>query len=308
MRTHAPPVEWGVTIDEAAVARFADRFRPLEDGAFDYSGLPRGLASREWWDFIVLAVSGIACLWPPDGEPMWSTTYRGERLDDAPGYFAAFTKELERDGLGLATVAAWSLGDVHRLFGGEGTLQLLPQRLERLVDVATAGLDRWDGSFANLVEEAVFEGPSIARLLVETVPGFRDEAETEAGTLRFWKLAHLATVMMSGHGPSFVGLESFPVYPDYMVPRTLRHHGVLRYDEALATAVDRRVLIPAGSEHELAIRWASMRAAELILEQLLLAGKPIVMPTLDYWLWHSSVLGPDAAGMGEHHRTLTMYY
>lgn len=304
----APPTEWGVTIDEGAIARFADAFRPLESGAFDYSGLPDGLGSREWWDFIVLAVSCVACLWPPAGETQWSTEFRGERLEDAPGFFAAFTKERERGGLGFDRVAEWSITDVERLFEGRGVLQLLPERRDRLRGVARAAITRWDGTFANLVEEAVFDGPAVARLLVETVPGFRDEAVTEHGVLRFWKLAHLAAAMMSGNGPAFVGLEQFPVYPDYMVPRTLRHHGILRYDTEVATAVDTRAEIGAGSHAELAIRWGTMRAAEVTLDALASVGKPVAMPTLDYWLWHAAVLGPEAQRMGEHHRTVTMAY
>ena len=98
------------------------------------------------------------------------------------------------------------------------------------------------------------------------------------------------------------------MYPDYMVPRTLRHHGILTYSDGLAGAVDGRTLIPAGSEWELAIRWASMHAAERVLGALRAAGHDVAMPMLDYWLWHSSVLGPDAGSMGEHHRTITMAY
>lgn len=297
-----------MTIDEEAIGRFAVEFEPLPAAAFDYPGLPRDLGSREWWDFIGLAVAGVACLWPPEGKAMWSTDYEGLRLDDAPGYFAAFTKELARGGLTFEQVARWSMPDVERLFAGDGVLQLLPERLDRLTSVSRAVLELWDGSFANLVEGAVFEGPTIARLLAETIPGYRDEVESGQGTLRFWKLAHLATVMMSGNGPAFSGLETFPIYPDYMVPRTLRHLGVLRYDDELAATVDSRRLIPAGSDHELAIRWASMRAAELILQELASIGRPTVMPTLDYWLWYSAVLGPEADQMGEHHRTLTMFY
>ncbi len=308
MRRQAPPPGWGVTIDDRSIDRFAEDFEPMAAPPFAYPGLPREVASAEWWDYIVLSVSCIACLWAPEGEPTWSTEFEGEWLDDAPGYFAAFTKESRRGGLDLGSVAGWSIDDVQRLFAGRGVLQLLPERLERLTAVAGAGLDRWRGTFARLVEEAAFDGPAVARLLVETVPGYRDEVETEYGTLRFWKLAHLATAMMSGNGPSFAGLESFPVYPDYMVPRTLRHHGILRYDEGLSTVVDSRQLIPAASHHELAIRWATMHACERILQRLAGLGKPTLMPSLDYRLWHAAVLGSDADRMGEHHRTVTMFY
>lgn len=309
VRHTAPPTEWGVTIDDEAVARFADAWQPLPEASFDYDGFPTGLGHEEWIDFIVLAVSCLACLWPPEGEQMWSTGFDGRQLDDAPGFFAAFTKERARNGLDFATVARWSRADVERLFDGEGVLQLIAERHAQLVAVAEAAIGRWGGSFANLVAEAANDGPTIARLLVETVPGYHDEVEADVGTLRFWKLAHLATVMLAGErGPTLVGLDTFPVYPDYMVPRTLRHHGVLVYAGDLADAVDTRTPIAARGQWELAIRWASMHAAERVLAALNERGHGIAMPTLDYWLWHAAVLGPLADAMGEHHRTITMAY
>lgn len=308
VRDAAPPPEWGVTIDEAAIEGFADAWTPLPEASFGYDGLPTDLTESEWIDFVVLAVSCVACLWPPEGEQMWATEFDGQRLDDAPGFFAAFTKERRRSGLDFTAISRWGGADVERLFKGEGVLQLLPERRARLVAVAEAAIERWGGSFANLVAEAGHDAPTVAGLLVETVPGYRDEAETDHGTLRFWKLAHLATAMIGERGPALEGLDRFPVYPDYMVPRTLRHHGVLSYAGSLGRAVDTRTLIPAHSEWELAIRWASMHAAERVLAALNARGHGIAMPTLDYWLWHASVLGSNADSMGEHHRTITMAY
>ena len=37
-------------------------------------------------------------------------------------------------------------------------------------------------------------------------------------------------------------------------------------------------------------------------------GNDVSTPALDYALWESAVLGPDADAMGEHHRTLTLAY
>ena len=115
--------------------------------------------------------------------------------------------------------------------------------------------------------------------------------------------------MMSSRSSRPIGrLESFPVYPDYMLPRVLRHHGVLRYQPVLSSAVDGRHLIPAGSDWELAIRWATVYAADQLRADLNRIGNPVSTPALDYALWHDAVLGSDAALMGEHHRTVTMAY
>jgi hypothetical protein len=57
-----------------------------------------------------------------------------------------------------------------------------------------------------------------------------------------------------------------------------------------------------------AIRWATVHAAERLRQELNNRGNPVTSPQLDYVLWASAVLGPDASKMGEHHRTLTLAY
>jgi hypothetical protein len=49
-------------------------------------------------------------------------------------------------------------------------------------------------------------------------------------------------------------------------------------------------------------------AAERLRRELNNRGNPVTTPQLDYMLWASAVLGPEATTMGEHHRTLTMAY
>jgi hypothetical protein len=173
-------------------------------------------------------------------------------------------------------------------------------------------LDRWDGSARHLVEEADRDGVRIAGLLTDTVPGFFDRAETSAGELRFDKLSHLAAaIMAAGRGwgaAGFTGFDDFPVYPDYMLPRVLRHAGVMVYAPDLAAAVDERRLIEAGSDAEHAIRWATLSSGAQLRAALHERGTPVSAPALDYRLWSEAVLGPDAADFGEHHRTITMRY
>ena len=304
-----PPPSWGVEVDDRALTRQADRWSavPIERPRWDYPGLPRDLGAEAWFDFCGTACSVVACLWPPEGEPAWEVEHEGRWLTDAPALFACFTRA--QAGQDLRRFLGWTEGDARAFFAGRGTIQLLPERRARLQALAEAVLDRWEGRFGNLVEESGFQAPEVVERMVESVPGYRDEAETPAGLLRFNKLAHLATAMMAArsHKP-FTGLEQFPVYPDYMLPRSLRWLGILRYQPDLAGAVDGRRLIPAGSAWELAIRWATVYAAEELRRALNRRGNPVITPSLDYHLWHMAVLGDQAAALGEHHRTLTLAY
>ena len=302
-----PPPEWGVGVDQSGTLALAAAWRDREipPAAFDYPGLPNA-SGRGWFDFCVLATSVVACLWPPEGEEVWHAESDGQWLDDAPGLFACFTR---RPDLGVRDFVGFTPADGQRFFAGRGCLQQVGERAQRLDQVATALVDRWGGSASAIIEEADWNAPGVVELLVETVPGYRDRAETVVGTVAFDKLAHLCAAMMGTRSDRpLLGLETFPVYPDYMLPKALRHYGVLRYEAGLARAVDTRQLIAAGSNWEVGIRWATVFAAERLAESLRELGNGVPIPSLDYALWHDAVLGPDAGKMGEHHRTVTLAY
>jgi hypothetical protein len=302
-----PPTDWGVEIDEGALARYADHLAAAElrTADYDYPGVP-DLSGAAWCDFVVLGVSVVACLWAPDDEPTWQFELDGTWLDDAPAVWACFTRRIRSQG-GLHLSSFSGMADHDGFFGGRGTLQLVPERIERLRAAAGALERTWNGTAGNLVQEADHDARVVADLLIDTVPGYRDRPETEAGILPFDKLALLAASMISSRVP-LTGLEHFPVFPDYMLPRNLRYQGVLVYEPELAEAVDRRAVIAEGSHPEHAIRWATVHTGARLLDELLARGRDIPPTTLDYHLWYEAVLGPEAAEMGEHHRTVTLAY
>ena len=312
IRSMPPPTGWGVEISVEAVADLIRRWRGRSFPAprFDYPGPPPSLRDGPWFDYAVLAVSVLACLWPPPGRRMWSISHRGRRLTDAPALFGAVTRWMEpctRPDLGSFS----DLGHprAERLFAGRGVLQMVPERGVRIARVATAIRERWAGAALHLVEEAGWNGPEVVELLAATIPGYEDEAAVGGHRLRFRKLAYLASSLMASRSSKpWRGLDSFPVYPDYMLPRLLRHLGVLHYSPALSRAVDSRTEIPRHSPEEAAIRWATVHAGHLLVEALRAEGVSVTGPRLDYFLWSEAVLGAEVSRMGEHHRTVTLDY
>ncbi len=310
----APPTDWGVTIHDDAIAELAATWSQdtFELPAFDYSGTPPTRVEPWWFDYATLAVSVLACLWPPEGDDVWHTELGGQWLDDAPGIFAVFTRAHQGDLLDLTRLTTLSDDDGRAWFNGTGTLQLIPERVAMIRDVAATLIERWDGSAINLVDEAGRDGKRIAALLTQTMPGFQDRPVTSAGTLPFDKLSHLAAaIMAAGRGwdrAGFHNFDDFPVYPDYMLPRVLRHAGVISYSTQIAAAVDTRQVIAADTNAEHAIRWATVYAGTRLRAALHNAGNPVSSPALDYRLWSEAVLGPNAESFGEHHRTVTMRY
>jgi hypothetical protein len=308
IRNTPPPTEWGVTISPSAIDRLADEWKdrrfPLP--AWDYKGLPQGLDDATWYTVCVVACSVLACIWPPEGEKMWTTHFEGDDLDDAPAIFSCFSRRIENGNVDLDIFFDLT---PQEFFAGDGTLQLLDERWHQLGSVVHALRRRWNGEVANLVTEGNRDAEQIVALLVETVPGFDDAPTSPIGTLAFHKLARLATAMMSaGGGTPFLGLERLPVYPDYMLPRVFRHRGIIEYSPELAVTIDSRRLVEKESTWELAIRWATVYCGDRLAEALQARGNNVSTPALDYALWESAVLGPEADAMGEHHRTLTLAY
>lgn len=304
-----PPPDWGVEIDDGAVESLAARWRgdgfPLPD--WDYEGLPSGLDEERWFEYCGYAVSVLACLWPPEGEEVWRAELDGRWLGDAPGLFACFTRALEDGRLPVGELRNGGDRETERFFAGRGSLQLVPERGARLRGIARSLGGH--GGFVALVEESARHAPTLAQLLAARLPAYRDEVETELGVLRFAKLANLATAMMAAKSTRpFTGLGQLPVFPDYMLPRVLRHLGALRYAPELAETVDARRLVPSGSRHEAAIRWATIYAGARLCRELAARGNAVIPAALDYRLWWLGVLSPEADRFGEHHRTVTLAY
>ena len=308
IRNVPPPTEWGVTIDQNATESLAgswvDSDFPLP--AWDYPGLPRGLDDAGWYNLCTVACSVLACIWPPEGGSMWTTRFEGQELDDAPAVFSCFSRRIS-DGQFDLSMFDGLTGE--EFFAGEGTLQLIPEKWDQLRSTVAAIRQRWNCEVSRLVADADGDAEHVVQLLADTVPGFYDAPMSPAGRLPFFKLARLATAMMSAGGSQpFTGLDRLPVYPDYMLPRVFRHHGIMVYAADLAAAVDDRRLIPKESPWELAIRWATVFCGDQLAAALRRRGVAVTTPALDYALWESAVLGPDADRLGEHHRTLTLAY
>lgn len=304
LRENPPPDGWGVTIDPAAVEKLAGRLagHRFEPASYEYEGTP-DFTGEDWGRFVLLGVAVVWRLWPSDESSPWGVPWDGELIQDAPGVWTCFRRDPHS--LDLERHAAGTVGA--EFFSGEGDLQDVPRRIEFLREVAAALLATHDGSVLGMVDRSGGDARALRDLLVETIPGYSDRPASPVGRLAFDKLANLAVTMLAARLP-IAGTEQFPVFPDYMLPRHLRHEGVLVYTDELAARVDSGALVPRESPAEMAIRWGTIRAAELLRRALTSLGNPVTTPDLDYWLWSEAVIGPRAGDMGPFHRCITEAY
>ncbi|MDX6381536.1 MAG: hypothetical protein QOI57_2560 [Rubrobacteraceae bacterium] len=254
-----------------------------------------------------------------------------DAINFGSGYFPLLHK---RSGLsGYFTVAA-SLNDYYKEYGplsaqvlaqltAEDCAKIFGQNFDNepirelmqlfstaLNDLGRYLLDRFDGSFAGLVEVAESSAERLVQLLVE-MPYFNDVEPYNGLEVPFYKRAQLTaadlSVAFEEKGPGrFDDLERLTIFADNLVPHVLRVDGILLYEEALAARIDSEQLIPPGSMEEVEIRACAVHAVELLTEELRSSGHNVTAMGLDYLLWNRGQQPYYKAR--PRHRTRTVFY
>jgi hypothetical protein len=261
-------------------------------------------------DFFLLFNSINFCYW---GEPKWTISFQEQAYDGAFGMMAALTRALDEgysllDGAFLARIRDDQFRHILR---GNVPIPLEAERLEILQEIGPVLVREFGGRWHQVVRQAGGSAVRLVELLVTHFPSWDDVAQFEGRRVAFYKRAQLAAGMLyqayAGQGwGAFDDFDQLTVYADYKLPQVLRKLGILVYDKALASLVDNRTPIPAGSRMEVEIRAATIWAGELIRQALLGRAPQITAAHIDFWLWETSQRkSPDDR---PYHRTLTTAY
>ena len=268
------------------------------------------------------------CFWAERDRERWSIEYKGERLNGYWAEAAALTRAVEEgyalwDAHYLSEISSTDLAAIFRAAPSiKGTdrinaaptpvrIPLFEQRLANAREVGRVLLERFDGQFAHVIEEARGSAVRLALLLVEHFPSFRDVASYRGQEVRFFKRAQICVAdLYSAFGGkrwgAFTDMGQLTIFADYKLPQLLRHSGVLEYHPRLAERIDRLELLEMGSEEEVQIRAATIWACELLRQTMNAAGyEPMTAAAIDQRLW---LLSQDTVNMRPYHRTYTMYY
>ena len=268
-------------------------------------------ATTAEWLFLLNTVNH--CFWPDAGSPPWTIEYNNEMLS---GYWAlaASLKRAMEEGVYLhraATLAELDSPTLAHIFRGRGEIPLLEERVKNLRQAGHVLLDRFQGSFIHLLEEAGGSATKFVDLLAKEISSFNDVAEYHSKKVYFYKRAQLLVhdlwSTFSGRSwGNFIDLENLTAFADYKLPQVLRHLDILHYKPELADLVQNLVQLPAGSLEEVEIRAATVWAVELLRQKLSEQGLRVSSPQLDNWLWY---LGQeDAYRALPYHRTRTVFY
>jgi len=236
------------------------------------------------------------------------------------GYFtvaASLTDHYrEHSSLSAQELARLTAEDCARIFGqdlnNEPIRELMGLFVTALNDLGRCLIDRFDGNFTGLVEEAGASAERLARLLVE-MPYFDDVEPYDGIEVPFYKRAQLTpadlAVAFEGKGPGrFEDLDRLTIFADNLVPHALRVDGIILYEEGLAARIDAEELIPPGSPEEVEIRACAIHAVEQLIGELRAAGRDDdTAMRLDYLLWNRGQQ-PLYKRVRPRHRTRTVFY
>jgi hypothetical protein len=172
----------------------------------------------------------------------------------------------------------------------EPVRELMGHFARSLQDLGRYLLERFGGSPAALVEAAGHSAERLIGLLLE-MPLYRDVHAYEGLQVAFYKRAQITAAdlywALGGREcGAFWDIDALTIFADNAVPHVLRMEGVLRYDPALASRIDRGELIPSGSPEEIEIRACALWAAEEMVETLRRMGYRTNAMRLDGILWH----------------------
>ncbi len=250
------------------------------------------------------------------GEWVWINR---DRLDALVDQLHAFSQEKDLKDSAPAPLSSMSSEDLAHIFRGvppengdsPAMIPLFEQRLANAHEVGNVLLERYDGQFAHVIEEAGRSAVKLALLLAEAFPSFHDVASYRKREVRLLKRAQICAADLYGaFGGKLWGaltdLDQLTIFADYKLPQILRHFGVLEYHPELAERIDKLELLEPGGEEEVEIRAATVWACELLRQIMTMAGvQSITAAEIDQQLW---LLSQNITSMRPYHRVRTMYY
>lgn len=301
-----------VSINEESVRRFSEKFSKndlkhwMTEAPFDLSSL----SDSDKLAFLFVFNTNSFCYW---GEPKWTIDYKGEQLDGSWAMIASMGRAIEEriPILDLSYLANITEEELEHILRGNTTIPLFNERLSFLKELGSIVIQRYNGKFENVVESAQGDATELLKTIVKDFKSFRDEWQYNDKLVELYKRAQLLVSdiyhLFNGQGfGDLKGIDQITACADYKLPQVLRKFGVLQYAEDLSARIDRKILIPKGSEEEIEIRANTIQAVELIKNEVQKRIPDIKAVDINDYLWLTSQnKSPDDK---PYHLTLTTAY
>ncbi|XP_045603835.1 queuosine 5'-phosphate N-glycosylase/hydrolase isoform X1 [Procambarus clarkii] len=322
-----------VRIAEEGVRKVAIIIAELvRDGRLDMEGfkqnevmpLNKGLTKAQLADWIFLVDSLNFNFWTPHGVPKYTVVYEGKKRTGYMAMVAAINRAID-EGKKMYDPKFYSkltIDDVVHIFRSDtvSTMPLFEERIHVLKEVGNKLIEKYDGTFVNVLRKADGSAMKLIDLVTNEFPCFQDIAFYEGQSVALFKRVQIlaADLWMLYHGEglgAFTDIDSLTMFADYRVPQAMAYFGVLKYSDSLMEKLRNEVLFQSGDREEVEIRGCSIQAAELIVSETCKILDSWNQPSgglnsvkVDYFLWDFRLMNATELDMVPYHRVRCIYY
>ena len=179
-------------------------------------------------------------------------------------------------------------------------------------ELGTSLINDFQGSATNLITAADKSAPKLVNLIMQHFPGFRDVCTIDGQEIFFLKRAQIFVGDVNAALKlGLLEVSQLTCFADYRVPQLLRELNILEYSPELASIVDEKVEITAGSYDEISIRAATVVAVQDLVEHLnkdATDGDRFTAVAVDWYLWQVGEKMQQDGALKPFHRVRTHYY
>jgi len=244
------------------------------------------------------------CFWK---KPFIEIDFKGEHHKRSMAMFYSVINKalIDKAFLKINNLLQLTKEELITIFGGKNDLHLTNERYSNLIETVKIIYNKKDSFYSELFSLDTDE--KILNYIITNFPSFNDVSEYKGKKICFYKRATLLVrdlfEVSDTIKSNIKNTDNMLGCADYGIPRTLRHYGILEYNDSLSNMVDNKIEIAHNSNYEIEIRANMMWALELIKNKLLEKNIIVNSVLLDSLIW---LTGRDI--QGEHHLTETIYY
>ena len=274
-------------------------------------------------DWVFFADTLNFCFWMPETGPQYVVTYKGSTYTGYLAMCAAINRALDQnipltDPKYFVNIDVDTLGRL--LIGDEDVpIPLLEKRVECLHETGKVLINKFAGSFSQVLSLCDNSAPKLLELVLENFPCFNDSSEFEGENVSFHKRAQILVAdiwcLFEGTGRGgFENIEQLTMFADYRVPQSLQHYQVIKYSQELMDFLKEDKMLKSGDRWEQEIRGCSIEAVERVTrrvkEVLEVRGLKATVNSIlvDQFLWGYRRQHAEVMKSIPYHKVRSIYY
>lgn len=226
------------------------------------------------------------------GNPKWQLIIDGQELGGSYSLFYALKRAIE-NGIDISdakVMQSLPFSTFAKILESTYVIPYVKERYEIMQEIGSVLMQRFNGNFTYLFEEAEYNANKVNELLVDNFICFNDAHNHEGNTIYFYKKSQevITLIYEQFHGiglGAFTHMEDLTASSDYKLPQILNAFGILKYHDVLKDKIISKTILEGNSREALEIRAGTIYACEKIVEYFTQRGKQIRSFEISNVLW-----------------------